>query len=59
MELPFLIFSSLCEKKVQVGVKIDFLPERLYDGNNPGGNLLACYGPEVFKNCPFSAIHPL
>jgi len=42
MELPFLIFSSLCEKKVQVRVKIYSGPKRLYDGDNPGSNLLAC-----------------
>lgn len=55
MESPVFLHTSLCEKKVQVGVKIDSELVRLYGGNNPRSNLLACYGPEVFKNCPFSA----
>ncbi len=47
--------TSLCEKKVQVRVKIYSGSKRLYHGHNTWYNFFACYGPEVFQNCPFSA----
>ena len=55
MELPFFIFSSLCEKKVQVGVKIYPGPKRLYHGDNPGSKLSACNRLEVFQKYLFPA----
>jgi hypothetical protein len=33
------ICSSLCDEKMDMRVKIDFLPEGLNNGNDPGGQI--------------------
>ena len=55
VESSLFIHTSLCEKKMQVGMKIDSGPKRLDDGNNICYTLYACYGPEIFEKCLFAA----
>ena len=41
-QLPSEVHAGQPEEEVQVRVKIYLGPKRLYDGDNPGSNLLAC-----------------
>ena len=49
------LFSSLCHKKMKMGVKINPASKRLYHGDNAWGKLSASNGLEVFQKGLFPA----
>jgi len=55
MEPAFFICPSLCNKKMEVRMKIHSAPKRLYHSNNAWCDLFACGSLEVFHKRLFAA----